>query len=87
MPDERRRRTYWNAVLARAEVSSSYRPARKLWRRERNGHYVPSGVRIRIASTEDEERFVPLSELMGVDLIEALSQRQAQNYEATLQSM
>ncbi len=87
VPDERRRRTYWNAVLARAEVNSSYRPARKLWRRERNGHYVPSDVKIRVASTEGEERFAPLSELMGVDLIEALSRRQAQNYEQTLQNL
>jgi hypothetical protein len=42
VPEERRRRTYWNGVLARGEVDSSYRPARKLWRRERLGHYVPS---------------------------------------------
>ena len=81
VPEERRRRTYWNAVLARAEVSSSYRPARKLWRRERNGHYVPSDVKIRVASTDGEERFEPLSELMGVDVIEALSRRHAQIYE------
>lgn len=42
LPEERRRRTYWNGVLARAEIDSTYRPARKLWRRERTGHYVPS---------------------------------------------
>jgi hypothetical protein len=42
LADERRRRVYWNGVLARAEVDSTYRPARKLWRRERVGHYAPS---------------------------------------------
>jgi hypothetical protein len=29
-------------VLARAEVDSSYRPARRLWARTRNGHYLPN---------------------------------------------
>jgi hypothetical protein len=38
----RRKRSYVNQVLARAEVGSSYRPARKLWARTRNGHYLPN---------------------------------------------
>lgn len=38
----RRKRSYVNQVLARAEVDSSYKPARKLWRRTRNGHYFPN---------------------------------------------
>lgn len=42
VPEERRKRTYWNAVLARGEVGSTYRPARKLWEREKMGHYIPS---------------------------------------------
>ncbi|MEO7399695.1 MAG: AAA family ATPase [Polaromonas sp.] len=37
---ERRRRTYFNGVLARAEVHSSYQPSRQLWLRTRNGYYV-----------------------------------------------
>jgi hypothetical protein len=35
----RRKRSYLNQVLARAEVDSRYRPARRLWARTRNGHY------------------------------------------------
>lgn len=39
---ERRRRIYANQVLARAEVDSSYLPARRLWVRTVNGHYLPN---------------------------------------------
>ncbi len=41
-PEQRRKRTYVNQVLARAEVHSSYQPARRLWVRARNGHYFPN---------------------------------------------
>jgi hypothetical protein len=41
-PDARRKRTYVNQVLARAEVHSSYQPARRLWVRTKNGHYFPN---------------------------------------------
>ena len=37
---ERRRRTYFNGVLSRAEVHSSYQPSRQLWLRTQNGYYV-----------------------------------------------
>ena len=40
--DIRRKRIYLNQVLARAEVDSNYKPARKLWTRARNGHYLPN---------------------------------------------
>ena len=40
--DIRRQRSYLNQVLARAEVDTSYKPARKLWMRSRNGHYLPN---------------------------------------------
>ena len=40
--DQRRKRSYLNQVLARGEVESNYRPARKLWARTRNGHYLPN---------------------------------------------
>jgi hypothetical protein len=40
--DNRRKRSYVNQVLARAEVDSSYQPARKLWARTRNGYYLPN---------------------------------------------
>lgn len=41
-PEPRRKRTYVNQVLARAEVHSSYQPARRLWARAKNGHYFPN---------------------------------------------
>lgn len=41
-PEPRRKRTYVNQVLARAEVQSSYQPARRLWVRTKNGHYFPN---------------------------------------------
>ena len=40
--DKRRKRSYVNQVLARAEVHGSYQPARRLWVRTRNGHYFPN---------------------------------------------
>lgn len=39
---QRRKRSYVNGVLARAEVQSQYQPARKLWLRTQNGHYLPN---------------------------------------------
>jgi hypothetical protein len=41
-PEPRRKRTYVNQVLARAEVHGSYQPARRLWVRTKNGHYFPN---------------------------------------------
>ncbi|AGX88446.1 AAA family ATPase [Candidatus Symbiobacter mobilis] len=38
----RRKGTYINAVLARAERDSTYIPARKLWVRTQVGHYLPN---------------------------------------------
>jgi Ankyrin repeat len=40
--DKRRKRSYLNQVLARAEVDSGYKPARKLWTRTLTGHYLPN---------------------------------------------
>ena len=39
---KRKKRTYLNAVLARGEVHSPYQPARQLWVRTANGHYLPN---------------------------------------------
>ena len=39
---ERRRRVYFNGVLSRAEVHSSYQPSRQLWFRTQNGYYLPN---------------------------------------------
>jgi hypothetical protein len=74
LPEERRRRTYWNSVLARAEVDSAYRPARKLWRRERVGHYVPSDTALlRTTDERGVEAWRPLAELVRVRLLDAHS--------------
>ena len=40
--EPRRKRSYVNQVLARAELHSGYQPARRLWVRARNGHYFPN---------------------------------------------
>ncbi len=78
LPDERRRRVYWNGVFARAEVNSTYRPARKLWRRERVGHYLPGNVAVRVAAEGSQpERYVPLPELLCLDLLDPRSFPQA----------
>lgn len=71
VPEERRRRTYWNAVLARAEVDSSYIPRRPLWQRERTGHYYPSRIGVRVPGEAGaDDTFVPLSELLETDRID-----------------
>lgn len=70
VPEARRRREYWSSVLSRAEVDSSYRPARRLWRQERVGHYVPSHVAVRTATESGVERYVRLSELLCLAWLE-----------------
>ena len=71
VPEARRRRVYWNAVLARAEVSGTYRPARKLWRRERMGHYVPSeSALLRTIDDAGSERFRSVPELLRIALLD-----------------
>lgn len=71
VPEERRRRTYWNGVLARAEIDSMYEPARKLWRRERTGNYVPSELaRLRTADAEGRETFTSLHALLRIPLLD-----------------
>jgi hypothetical protein len=71
VPEQRRRRVYWSSVLARAEVDSSYRPARKLWRRERTGHYVPSAVALlRTTGDRGEEKLRSLHDVLRIGLLE-----------------
>jgi hypothetical protein len=79
VPEVRRKRSYWNSVLARAEVDASYVPARKLWVRERQGHYMPSPkLRVRVRDGEaGTERFVALVELLRLPLVSELSSVQA----------
>jgi len=70
---ERRKRSWFNSVLARAEVSSSYRPARKLWRRiPRNGHYMLSPqLRLRVTGADGQEAWQPIYDTLRLDLISA----------------
>ena len=41
-PKSRRKRDYVSGVMARAEVGSAYRPARKLWKRRETRYYAPA---------------------------------------------
>ncbi len=73
LPEARRKRTYWNAVLARAEEGGAYRPARRLWKRERMGHYVPSAItRLRVLDDEGRESFRPLADVLRVGFLDEL---------------
>jgi hypothetical protein len=64
--EKRRKRTYVNAVLARAEVQSAYQPARKLWARARNGHYMPNpDMQLRIAG-----EWTPVYTAMALDWVD-----------------
>lgn len=64
--DQRRKRSYINQVLARGEVDSNYRPARKLWVRTRNGHYLPNpGLQLRKG-----EGWQPVYEALRLDWVD-----------------
>jgi hypothetical protein len=64
--EQRRKRSYINQVLARAEADSSYRPARKLWARTRNGHYLPNpGMLLR-----QGEDWVPVYDALRLNWID-----------------
>jgi hypothetical protein len=65
-PDKRRKRSYVNQVLARAEVSSAYQPARKLWVRASNGHYLPNpALELRSGDT-----WTPVYAAMALDWVD-----------------
>jgi hypothetical protein len=68
--EERRKRTWFNAVLARAEAESSYQPARRLWVRWRTGYYMPNpSMRLRVAGAEGQSEWKPVQEAMALRLI------------------
>jgi hypothetical protein len=47
--EPRRKRSYLNHVMARAELDSSYQPSRQLWMRLRQGLYLPNPwMRLRV---------------------------------------
>ncbi|MCK9513889.1 MAG: ankyrin repeat domain-containing protein [Pigmentiphaga sp.] len=69
--EDRRKRTYFNAVLARAEVSSDYRPARRLWQRLQNGHYLPNpALQLRVLDDDGQEQWQPVYEALALPAIE-----------------
>jgi AAA domain/Ankyrin repeats (many copies) len=69
-PNARRRKEYLNAVLARAEVDSGYRPARKLWKRRSLGHYMPTpDMRLR-RRTAEGEAWVPIGEALALPALD-----------------
>jgi hypothetical protein len=54
-PKARRKKDYLNGVLARAEIGSGYRPARKLWKRRELGYYMPApDMKLRRKTAEGE---------------------------------
>ncbi|WP_373503662.1 ankyrin repeat domain-containing protein [Aestuariivirga sp.] len=62
----RRRKEYLNSVLARAEVGSTYQPARKLWQRLEKGYYLPSpDMRLR-HTTATGEAWTSIAEAMNL---------------------
>ena len=65
-PDARRKRSYVNQVLARAEVNSGYRPARRLWVRAKNGHYLPNpAMQLRVG-----DAWTPVYQALALDWID-----------------
>lgn len=59
----RKKRTYLNHVLARNEVQSTYPSSRRLWVRERHGHYLPNpALELRV-----RDGWVPVLVLLAVD--------------------
>jgi hypothetical protein len=65
--ESRHKRPYINSVLARSEVNSSYSASRQLWRRERQGHYVPNPkLSLRVALPDGSETWRPVLEVLNV---------------------
>jgi len=63
----RKKRTYVNAVLARAEIDSQYQPARRLWMRTANGHYVPNPqLLLRSAGSGEASPWRPLEDVLNM---------------------
>lgn len=68
---ERRKRSYFNHVLARAEVNSSYTPARKLWVRVATGYYLPNpALKLRVRASKGQEVWQHLEEVLNVARLE-----------------
>jgi len=71
---QRRKRSYVNQVLARAEVHSAYQPARRLWARTMNGHYVPNPLlmlRANAGSAHDGPAWRPVYDVLNLPWVDA----------------
>ena len=67
----RRKKEYVNSVLARAEVGSGYRPARKLWKRREVGYYVPAlDLKLR-RKTAEGEAWVAIPDALSLTAVRA----------------
>jgi hypothetical protein len=65
-PKSRRKRDYVSGVMARAEVGSAYRPARKLWKRRETGYYAPApDLKLR-RKTADGETWTSIADAMNL---------------------
>ena len=65
-PKSRRKKEYLNGVLARAEVDSGYRPARKLWKRREMGYYMPAPDMKLRRRTPEGDVWLPIAEALSL---------------------
>jgi hypothetical protein len=73
---KRRKRSYVNSVLARAETQSQYMPARKLWMRTKNGYYLPNPqLMLRTAPGQDDAEWMPMLEMLNLPWVDAGTKR------------
>ncbi|MCW5321512.1 hypothetical protein D5039_10230 [Verminephrobacter aporrectodeae subsp. tuberculatae] len=64
---QRHKRSYVNQVLARAEVHSAYLPARRLWARTTNGHYLPNPhLQLRAHAAADAPAWRPVYQVLNL---------------------
>jgi hypothetical protein len=65
--EARRKHTYMNHLFARNEAEGTYTPNRRLWVRERHGHYMLNPhVSLKVQAGDGAESWVPLTELVGL---------------------
>ena len=68
---QRRKRSYINAVLARAEAQSLYQPARRLWLRTATGHYLPNPLMQLRTHTPEGPGWRPVYEVLNLPWVDA----------------
>lgn len=67
----RRERTYVNHVLSRSEAGSSYPTSRRLWIRERQGHYAPNPeLQLRVQQEDGSSAWLPVQEVLAIDWLQ-----------------